>query len=95
MTKDRAAKWAKTRAKGKWRFVWRTGVLSWGFIMCAIFVGMQAAQHLNRILFIVALNVPVWGCAGFLFGLTTWLHSEWSFKRYLAKNPMDAGAQGP
>jgi hypothetical protein len=63
--------------------------------MCAIFAGMQTAQHPNRILFIVALNVTVWGCAGFLFGLATWMHSEWSFGRYLAKNPTGAGVQGP
>jgi hypothetical protein len=70
-----------------WRFVWRTGVLGWGFIMCAIFVGMQAAQRPSRILFILALNIPIWFCAGFLFGVLTWIHSEWSFKRYVARNP--------
>jgi hypothetical protein len=90
MTPTRAAQWATTRSHGKWRFVWRTGVLGWGLIMCGIFVGMQASRHPDRIFFILALNVPLWLCAGFVFGILTWLLSEWSFRRYLAKSPLGA-----
>lgn len=43
----------------------------WGFIMCGIFVGIQAAQRPNRILLILAYSVPVWLSAGFLFGVLT------------------------
>lgn len=92
MTPDRAAKWAETRKRGQWSFVWRVGVLSWGFIMCCIFfVGMQAAQHPNRILLILAYNVPIWLSAGFLFGVLTWWMSEWSYKRHLAKDAPSIG----
>ena len=91
MTSDRAAKWAETRKQGRWSSVWRVGVLSWGLSMCCIFVGMQAAQHPNRILFIVAFNVPIWLSAGFLFGVLTWWMSERSYKRQLAKDAPGTG----
>jgi hypothetical protein len=91
VTPDRAAKWAETRTQGQWSFVWRVGILRWGLIMCGIFIGMQAAQHPNRILLILALNVSVWLCAGFFFGLLTWSLSERSYKHYLTKNATDAG----
>ena len=93
MTPNRAAQWAKVRSQGKWTFVWRTGILRWGLIMCAIFIGMQATQHPDRILFILALNVPLWSCAGFVFGWLTWSMSEWSFKRHLTKISSGTGAQ--
>jgi hypothetical protein len=90
---DRAAKWAETRAQGQWRFVWRVGILQWGLIMCGTFVGIQTAQHPSRILFILALNVPLWLCSGFLFGTLTWLLSERSYKRHLAGNPSGMGGR--
>ena len=93
MTPNRAAQWAELRSQGKWRFAWRTGVLRWGLIMCAIFVGIQTAQHPNRIFFILAFNIPLWLCAGFLFGLLTWLLSDWSFQRYQAKIASGTGVQ--
>jgi hypothetical protein len=91
VTPDRATKWAETRTQGRWGFVWRVGILRWGLIMCGMFVGMQAAQHPNRILFILALNVPIWFCAGLLFGLLTWWMSEWSYKRHQAKDALGTG----
>lgn len=90
MTPDRAAKWTETRSQGQWNFVWRIGILRWGLIMCGTFVGMQAAQHPGRILSILALNIPLWLCGGFFFGLLTWVLSEWSYKRHLAKNATGA-----
>lgn len=86
MTPKSAEKWAEMRSQGKWNFIWRVGILRWGLIMCGVFIGMQAVQHPNHILFTVALNIPVWLCAGFLFGLLTWSVCELIYRRYLAKN---------
>lgn len=91
VTPDRATKWAEIRKQGQWSFVWRVGVLSWGFTMCCIFVVMQAAQHPNRVLLIVAYNVPIWLSAGLLFGLLTWWVFERSYKRHLAKSTPSTG----
>jgi hypothetical protein len=85
MKPERASKWAQTRSGGKWPFVWRVGVLQWGLTMCCIFAGMQIAQHPGRFLFILGLNVPLWLCVGFLWGLLTWTATEWSYKRHMAK----------
>jgi len=93
VTPDRATKWTETRAQGQWSFVWRVGILRWGLIMFGTFVGMQTAQHPDRILFILALNVPLCLCGGFSFGLLTWLMSEWNYKRHLAKNATGMGGR--
>ena len=66
-----------------WRFVWRVGVLQWGLTLCGMFVGMQIAQRPNRYLFILELNIPLWLCMGFLWGLLTWKATEWSYRRHV------------
>jgi hypothetical protein len=83
---ERALKWAETRSKGKWHFVWRVGVLQWGLIMGAIFVGMQSAQHPSHFLFILGFNLPLWLCFGFFWGLFTWMATEWSYKRHMVRS---------
>jgi hypothetical protein len=47
--------------------------------------GSQAARYPGRWLFILGLNLPIWLCAGLLFGLLTWHFSERSYQKYLAK----------
>jgi hypothetical protein len=91
VTADGAAKWAATRMQGRWSFVWRTGVLQWGFIMFGAMGGMQAAQHPSRWLYFLVMNLPVWLCGGFVFGLGTWHLSERSYAKYLAKQTQVAG----
>jgi hypothetical protein len=92
MTPDRAAKWAATRAQGRWSFVWRTGVLQWGLIMFGVMGGSQAAQHPDRWMYILAVNLPLWFCGGVLFGLLTWHLTERSYTKYLAKQATSSDA---
>jgi hypothetical protein len=82
---QQAARWAQVRQQGQWTFIWRVGILRWGLAMCVAFVAMQAAQQPNRILFIFALNVPLWACGGALFGFSMWHYGEWAYRRYLAR----------
>jgi hypothetical protein len=82
---DRAAKWASTRVQGRSSFIWRVGVLQWGLVMFGAMGGSQAAQHPSRWLLILALNIPIWLCAGILFGILTWHLSERGYAKYLAK----------
>lgn len=86
MTPDRAAKWAATRAQGRWPFVWRAGVLQWGLLMFGIMGGMQLAQYPSRWVFVLALNLPLWLLGGFFFGLSTWHFSERSYAKHLKKS---------
>jgi hypothetical protein len=85
MTPDRAAKWAATRGQGRWSYVWRTGVLGWGLIMFGAMGGTQIAQQPQRWLFLLGINLPLWACGGFFFGLWTWHLSERSYAKYLAE----------
>jgi hypothetical protein len=80
-------KWEETRKKGRPNYIWRTGVLTWGLIMCSIFVGMQSAQNPDRLLPILALNIPLWFCAGLIYGFLTWHALERQYNRYLANQP--------
>ena len=85
VTPDRAAKWATTRIQGRWSYVWRTGVFQWGLIMFAGMGGSQIAQHPEQWLVLLGINLPLWLCGGFLFGLWTWHLCERSYAKYLAK----------
>ena len=75
-------RWERTKAKGKKRFILRTGVLQWGGFM---FVAMTLShifrkpafpRHLVDYIFDVVLNLLIWPSAGYLFGLSMWAFYE-------------------
>lgn len=71
--------WLQVRAKGKKRYVWRTGVMGWGLCCFAIFtptmlfLGPRTHQvTTTEILGTVVLNFFLFAIGGYVFGLTMW-----------------------
>ena len=76
---QRRERWAKTRAKGFWRFVLFNGVVVWGGVM-TLFLGvlMPYLNHTSRSL---PLAAAVCLSGGLLWGVLTWLLSERMYSR--------------
>jgi len=85
MKPEQAEKWAEIRNRGQWSYIWRVGVLRWGLVMCGVFIGMDSARHPHQFLSSVLGNVPLWICAGLLFGFFTWHGTEWQYRRQVGK----------
>lgn len=85
MNAGQADDWKETRTKGLWKFVWRVGVGRWGVFMCVFFVVQQGIETPDRLLFILLRNIPIWLCAGVIFGFLVWYGNEWAYKRFMAR----------
>lgn len=95
MTPPKAKKWEYTRAKGQSRYIWVSGVLSWGSIM-TIFMTLfmllnwpsELASHSVADAFFASLtiNAVIWPAAGYFWGLWTWSKSEKAYQAFLEKS---------
>lgn len=80
-----AERWAEIRKKGQWSYIWRVGILTYGLLMCAIFVGMDIFRQPGQFLQSLVGNVRLWTCAGAVFGFLTWHGTEWQYRRHVRK----------
>jgi hypothetical protein len=83
---ERRQAWLQIKAKGRRRYVWRTGVVGWGFPVFAIFtplmliLGPRTHQlSLAEITGTVISSFLVWMIGGYLFGRAMWsaLHKKY------------------
>ena len=97
MSEKQAAKWKKTRAKGRRHFIIYSGVLGWGLIM---FVFMTAFIHLQQANFdiqqlsglslvVVLVNLLVWTLGGLVFGVLTWHGNEKLYQKTIPPRQTD------
>jgi hypothetical protein len=84
MTKAQADHWAKSRAKGRWHFVFFNGVLIWGgtsALILSTFLSVLNGQDFARTLMLAApLSVGV----GFIWGLMAWRSTEIRYTKFQA-----------
>jgi hypothetical protein len=70
-------KWAITRKKGMWNYIFRKGVLGWGAIMYVIMAILPALKGSSERTYSYYLwQAMLWGAAGSLFGSILWYLSE-------------------
>jgi hypothetical protein len=76
---QRRQAWLQIKAKGKKRYVWRTGVMGWGLPVFAIFtplmliLGPRTHQLSNaEIAGTTIISLLIWIVGGYLFGLSMW-----------------------
>ena len=76
---QRRQAWLNIKAKGKRRYIWRTGVIGWGLSVFAIFTpttlifGPRTHQlSITEIVAETMLSFFVWMVAGYFFGLWMW-----------------------
>jgi hypothetical protein len=79
MDEERRQAWLQIKAKGKKRYIWRTGVMGWGLSVFAIFTpvmlifGPRTHQlSMAEIVGTTILSFFVWMVAGYFFGLSMW-----------------------
>ena len=83
MKPQAAARWEKTRAMGKRRYVLISGVLSYGLPM---FVAMTFFVHRSDLSpNFIAVSAVLWLTGGALFGLVTWHIFERQFAKAKAR----------
>jgi hypothetical protein len=82
------ARWERTRARGKWRYIWYTGVLGWGLSMFVVMTAFSYLQQYGPVrptadggqIFLVLLNLVIWPLVGSLFGTVMWMTIEASYR---------------
>ena len=79
-------KWAKTREKGKQRFVLVNGVLGWGVPTAILWaVLMEFIEPLENIWVRPIIALIIFPIAGIAFGHLTWNKSEKAFAKETTK----------
>ena len=75
-------KWAKTREKGKQRFVLVNGVLGWGIPTAILWVIlMEFIEPLENIWVRPIIALIIFPIAGIAFGHLTWNRSEKTYEK--------------
>ena len=73
-------RWAVARARGRWHYVFMSGVFGWGvpmfFVMTFV---VSKPPHLSPGL--LAGLAALWATGGLGFGVTVWFFSERRYKR--------------
>jgi hypothetical protein len=84
MTPRQVESWSRTRAKGRTRFVWLTGVVSWGLLV-AIFwsVAMASFQGWDRFPRRLGIALILFPIGGYWFGSYVWRKSEEQYEETL------------
>jgi len=89
-----AARWEKTRAKGKLRFMLLNGSLFWGGIMILFLNALHAFvlhDPTEKRYFIISL--VVWPIVGLFIGLQTWNRTEASYQYLKSQKELDSLTQ--
>jgi hypothetical protein len=82
---ERAARWEKTRAKGKYRFILLVA-LAWGFPMAILMTVIhELLIHRSSIARELSINLLVFPLAGILFGILLWNRVEIAYRSYLSR----------
>jgi hypothetical protein len=83
---ERRKLWLEIKAKGRRRFVWRSGVLGWGLPVFAIWTPLMLffgpSTHrasLPENVGIIVFSLLIWMLAGYLYGHRMWktLHKRY------------------
>jgi len=76
---ERREAWLQIKAKGRKRYVWRTGVVGWGLPVFAIFTPVMLifgprTHQLSKaeIAGTTIITLLIWIVGGYLFGLSMW-----------------------
>jgi hypothetical protein len=76
---QRRQAWLQIKAKGKKRYIWRTGVMGWGFPVFATFTPLMLilgprTHQLSKaeIVGVTIFSFFLWMIGGYLFGLSMW-----------------------
>ena len=94
-TPESAAKWEQTRQRGRRRYVWQVGVVSWGIPMFLVMTPLLYVQQhgltwpavggihlLSLILGIAVINAVIFLLGGYCFGAIMWSTMEKAYRRY-------------
>ncbi len=77
MTPQQAERWARTRAKGRTRYIWLAGVVSWGLPVAVFWsVAMAAIQGWDRLWLYHPVALVGFPIGGYWFGSAMWRKLE-------------------
>jgi hypothetical protein len=69
-------RWLRAKAKGRQRFIWRSGVLGWGLVTFLIWMPLLlwSTRQLNwsDALHRSAVSLPIWLLGGYIYGIFAW-----------------------
>ena len=87
---ERWRKWEATRSRGRKRFIWVTGVLTWGLAtgVCwsILMAGIQGWDKLSTLLPVALVVFPI---CGYFFGAFVWKSTEIKYNEHLEhKTPL-------
>ncbi len=83
---SQGASWAITRKMGMWRFVLKRGVLAWGLPMYLVMACLPVLNgRAEPTASYFSWQACLWGFAGAVFGLLTWLFYERSYRKQHGK----------
>jgi len=79
-------KWAETRKKGKWIFIFKFGVLNWGVVTAILFsLLMHLIDPEPKIWLRPLISLVVFPLGGIFFGLWLWWSSEKNYKGFVQR----------
>jgi hypothetical protein len=87
-TPKSAAKWEKTRSKGKSHFVWLYGVMGWGLWMFVFTAVWNYFRHPDSLSQRLIINAIMWPIMGYCWGAVMWGISEKTYKKYVEQKPV-------
>lgn len=88
MSQKQLVNWAKTRQKGRARYVWLNGVLTWGLTTGVLWaIAMAAMQGWERLPLLLALAVICFPIGGFFYGMWTWKMAENQYQQASRDKP--------
>jgi hypothetical protein len=77
-------KWERTRAKGRNRFIWVTGVLCWGVLTGLVWsVVMAMFQGWDRLGVLIPIALIAFPIGGYWFGSNVWRKTEERYDEHL------------
>jgi hypothetical protein len=78
-------KWEETRQKGKLRFIFLQGVVSWGVPMFVVMTFVLNRERANSDPpWMLLASAVIWAIGGACFGLAMWAISERRYQKYIA-----------
>lgn len=83
-TKEQAELWKKTRAKGRWYFIFVWGVLFWGGVTAGLWSAYMSVFGDKGFFEVLSIALPLFMIGGFVWGLLMWSGANRSYKKYKA-----------
>jgi hypothetical protein len=89
MSPEELEQWARTRAKGRARFIWMNGVLGWGLTLAVIIpLVLSLIQGWQPVVRALPFGFIVFPIGGYVWGVRMWQLSE---RRYAETVGRDSG----